>query len=273
MKDKDKTPSKAADIIFTVLRIAAALICAFLLYTFIYTMSLPQINFGNITGVIFCAAVILPVIAYPFIRKYKPLRVTAKILGSLCAAFALYCGVISAFIIAEMTTGEGEAVAVAAQGTPQTVIVLGCQVLNGEPSPMLALRLGKAEEYLKAHPDAVCVVTGGKGSDEEMSEAECMYRYLTRNGIAGSRIYREDKSFDTTENLRYSTEIIEANDLPRDVVVVSECYHIYRGVRQATHNGLHASGIYPDPSPVIITMPSYWLREILAITRDYAIGQ
>ena len=261
--------AKPADILFAVLRYSAAAVCAFLLWTFLYTISLNQINYGNTIGSAYCTAVILLVIAYPFLRKKKPLRIAAKICGGILAAFAVYCAVISGFIVSEMISGTEKAVAVSATGSPQTVIVLGCQVLDGEPSPMLALRIGKAEEYLAAHPDAVCIATGGKGSNEEISEAECIRRCLVRDGIDESRIYTEDMSVDTTENIRFSNEIIDMEDLPRDVVVVSECYHIFRGSRQARLNGLRATGIYPDPAPVIKTMPSYWLREIFALSRDF----
>ncbi|MBQ9483275.1 MAG: YdcF family protein [Ruminiclostridium sp.] len=264
----DKPPNKTLETICSVLRIIAALICAFLLYTFIYTMSLKQINHGNVIGCLYCGSVIVLIIAYPFLKKKKPLRIAANVCGCILAAFAVYCAVISCFIVSEMNHGEDKALAVSSQGTPQTVIVLGCMVLDGEPSPMLALRIGKAEEYLKAHPDAVCIAAGGKGSNEEISEAECIRRCLVRDGIDESRIYIEDKSVDTTENIRFSKEIIDAEGLSEEVVVVSECYHIFRGVRQARLNGLHASGIYPDPAPVIKTMPSYWLREIFAISRD-----
>ncbi len=264
----DKPHSKALDITFAVLRIIAATVCAFLLYTFLYTISLNQINHGNVLGSIYCGSVILLVILYPFFKKKKPLRTAAKVIGVLQLLFAVYCAVISVFIASEMLHGEEKAVTVSSQGTPQTVIVLGCMVLDGEPSPMLALRIGRAEEYLSAHPGAVCVATGGQGEKEAMSEAECIRKYLVQYGIAPDRIYVEDTSTNTEENIRFAAQMIEENGLPKDVVVVSECYHIFRGVRQAQLNGLHASGIYPDPTPVIKTMPSYWLREIFAVTRD-----
>lgn len=266
----DKPRSKILISLSWVLRAVIVAFCANLLYTFIYTMSLGQVNHGNIIGVIYFGGVILLIVIYPFVKKKKALRTAALICTGLAVAAAVYFAVISAFIVSEMRHGENNAEAVAAmdEGKPQTVIVLGCMVLDGEPSPMLAIRLQKAKEYLDAHPDAVCIVTGGKGSNEEISEAECMRRYLTGNGIDESRIYTEDKSVDTTENIRFSKEIIDAEGLPKDVVIVSECYHIYRGVRQAKLNGLRAYGIYPDPAPVLITMPSYWVREIFALSRD-----
>ncbi len=254
------------------LRIAVIVFFANLIHTFVYTISLGQVNHGNIIGCIYCGGVILLILVYPFIKRIKPLQVAALICAGLAALFAVYFAVISALIMSEMLHGEENAVTVSTDGSPQTVIVLGCMVLDGEPSPMLALRIGKAEEYLKAHPNAVCIATGGQGAKEAMSEAECIRKYLILGGIDESRIYIEDQSANTTENICFATKIIEENGLPKNVVVVSECYHIYRGVRQAKLAGLNASGIYPDPAPVLITMPSYWVREVFALSRDLLLG-
>ncbi len=265
-KKSDKKRGTA--IFFAVLRIIAAIACAFLLYTFVFTMCLNQINHGNVIGSLFCVSVIVLVIIYPKVRSRKPLRTAARILAAAQIVFALYCGIISALISSEIVTGEREAVAAAADSTPQTVIVLGCKTINDEPSVMLAMRLDKALEYLNAHPSAVCVVSGGMGSDEAAPEAATMRKYLLRHGISDVRIFTEPESTNTTENIRNSAALIASEHLPEDVVVVSECYHIFRGVRQAKLAGLHASGICPSSDPVIITLPSYWLREIFAVTRD-----
>ena len=173
-----------------------------------------------------------------------------------------------------MIHGENTAVAVSATdgGTPQTVVILGCKTIDGYPSAMLELRLQKAIEYMRAHPDTVCIAAGGQGGDEIEPEAVSMRRYLIANGIPSDRIYTEERSVNTEQNIKYAAAIIARENLPTNTVIVSECYHIYRGVRQAKLAGLDASGIYPDPSSVLITMPSYWLREIFAVTRDYVFG-
>ena len=271
---KNKETKRGTDILFAVLRIIAATVCAFLLYTFLYTISLDQINHGNIIGTAFCVSVILLVILYPWLKKHKPARIAAKIIAVLQISFALYCAVISGFILSEMISGEQKAVAVSTAdgGTPQTVIVLGCQVIDGEPGPMLTLRLEKAEAYLKAHLQVVCVCTGGMGGDELAPEAVTMRKWLIDHGIGEERIYIEPESSNTTENIQFTKDLMTAEELPRNTVIVSECYHIYRGVRQAKLAGLDAVGIYADSGPVIRTLPSYWLREIFAITRDFVFG-
>ena len=67
-----------------------------------------------------------------------------------------------------------------------TVVVLGCAVRGGGPSLMLRERLEAAKKYLDDNPQAVCVVSGGQGADESISEAQCMYEYLTEHGIDAS---------------------------------------------------------------------------------------
>ncbi len=266
----DRPKATPAGIVFAVLRIIAAVVCVLLLITFLFTISLGQANAGSVTGSIFCIAVILLVIFYPFIRKKKPLRIAAIAVGICLTAFALYCGIIAAFMASEIRNSEERMVAVSSTGapTPQTVIVLGCKATNGEPSQMLKLRLDKAAEYLDSHPHAVCIVTGGQGGDESEPEAISMHRYLVTKGISSDIIYIEDRAKNTTENIKYSSEIIRSEGLSDNVVIITEGYHLYRSVRQAKLAGYDAVGISPDPSTVLVTMPSYWLREVFAVSRD-----
>ena len=65
----------------------------------------------------------------------------------------------------------------------QTVIVLGCKVNGSTPSLMLVRRLDVAYDYLVENESAVVIVTGGRGADEDISEAEAMTIYLMQKGI------------------------------------------------------------------------------------------
>ena len=83
----------------------------------------------------------------------------------------------------------------------ETVIVLGCKVNGSTPSKYLNDRCKKAAEYLKKNPDAVAILSGGQGSDEDISEAQCMENVLVKLGIEQSRLYKEDRSTSTSENI------------------------------------------------------------------------
>ena len=69
------------------------------------------------------------------------------------------------------------------QGDPQIMVILGCQINPWGPSVLLQDRLDKALDYLEDHPDMTVVVSGGQGPDEHISEAQCMYDYLTEHGV------------------------------------------------------------------------------------------
>ena len=62
---------------------------------------------------------------------------------------------------------------------------------------------------------------GGQGSDENISEAQCMYDALVRDGISADRLYLEPNSTSTKENLDFSLKVIEENGLSRNIAVVT----------------------------------------------------
>ena len=70
-------------------------------------------------------------------------------------------------------------------------IVLGAGVKGTEPSEILQDRIDQAYAYLTKNPDVICIATGGKGNDENISEAQCIYDHLTAMGIDGNRIWME----------------------------------------------------------------------------------
>ena len=103
---------------------------------------------------------------------------------------------------------------------PCTVIVLGCQVLeDGRPSLMLQKRIDAAYGYLSAHPDAACVASGGLDDSETVTEAQCIRSTLVSMGIDEGRIYLEDRSRSTEENLSFSAAIIREQSLPQQAVI------------------------------------------------------
>ena len=69
-----------------------------------------------------------------------------------------------------------------------TVIVLGCQVRGTEPSLTLQRRVDAAADYLRAHPQARCVASGGQSDDEEISEAECIRAALIADPAGDSDV-------------------------------------------------------------------------------------
>ena len=144
-----------------------------------------------------------------------------------------------------------------------TAVVLGCMVYDSGPSRMLLDRCDAAYDYLIAHPDAVCIATGGQGHDEPMSEAEAIFDILPAKGIEPHRIYLEDTSTDTKENLANAAAMIAANELADTVAIATDGFHEFRAGIYAEQAGLTP---YAIPSETyLFVFPGYWAREILAV--------
>ena len=114
-------------------------------------------------------------------------------------------------------------------GSGTVVVVFGCHTDGYTPGPTLKLRLDEAAELLEALPDAICVVSGGQGSNETVAEADSMKAYLVEAGIDAERIYTEDESHSTSENIRFTKELLEANSIePIRIIGVSTAFHLPR---------------------------------------------
>lgn len=154
-----------------------------------------------------------------------------------------------------------------AENTDNTyVLLLGCQVRETGPSPTLQERIHRAYTYLQEHPDTICIVTGGKGSDEIMSEAQCMKSELTAMGIDESRIWLEDQATSTQENLQYSMALIQekTGTTPNAITIISSETHLFRAALMAKNLGLTATSIPAVTKPFLLRINN-GLREIAAI--------
>lgn len=115
------------------------------------------------------------------------------------------------------------------------LVILGCQVKGEHPSKALRERLETAQAYLEEYPETKAVLSGGQGTGEKISEAECMFRYLTKAGISRERLVKEDLSTTTVENLEFSKKFFNQE---RDTVgIVTNNFHVYRSMRIAKKAG------------------------------------
>ena len=151
---------------------------------------------------------------------------------------------------------------VAGEKAPDTVILLGCRVYDGKPSLMLQNRINAAYDYLTAHPDAVVITTGGLDSKTEpVTEGGCAARELIAMGISPERVYAEELSFDTRENLLFAAEIM--HDLDTHVSIASDNFHQLRGQIYAREAGLQPRSA-GCKSPFFLGA-GYACREVLGI--------
>ena len=131
-------------------------------------------NIGNITGIAVCTLVFLIAAFYNGIKKRcrasKPFRVFCRVVSVLFCIGVLWAAVLTGFMLY-----GANAFGVRAE-TPKdaTVVVLGSKVSGTTPSADLRARIEAAAAYLKANPRAKCVVSGGQGAGELVTEASVM---------------------------------------------------------------------------------------------------
>lgn len=146
------------------------------------------------------------------------------------------------------------------------LIVLGAQVREDGPSLVLTYRLDKATEYLAAHPDTKCIVSGGQGFNEPFSEAEGMKQYLLEKGIEASRILLEDQSENTTQNISFCRKLVNLDG--KRVGIVTNNFHLFRALHIARKQGLkEVEGIAADSS--LYFLPNNMMREFFGVVKDF----
>lgn len=143
------------------------------------------------------------------------------------------------------------------------IVVLGAAEYDGRPSPVFAARLDHALGLFKQNIAPVVITTGGKFPGETQSEGAVGKGYLARKGIPLQKIFAEENSLTTKQNLARVAEIMEEKKLT-SVVLVSDPFHMYRAKLIAKDLGLTVSTSPTQTSPIsknIILEIKYMLRE------------
>ena len=195
------------------------------------------------------------------IRKAAAVLSAAVVFSACVAAFSIVSGMM---LKASLTVPPSD-------GSNYTVVVLGCKVQGDQPSWMLTDRLEKAFAVLSRNESLKCVVTGGKGDDEQYTEAYVMKKYLVEKGISPDRIYTEELSSSTEENLLYSKALIRLNGLSENIVIVTDRFHELRARMWAEKSGFrHIYSGCCETRPYLVL--GYWFREMFGLARLYVFG-
>lgn len=131
------------------------------------------------------------------------------------------------------------------------ILIHGCMIRKDGTLPkLLQSRADRALEFAKMQKEAtgkdiIFVPSGGKGSDEIISEAEAIRRYLKEKGVADEQILLEDRSKNTEENLKFSAELIRKESKVSDpkIAFSTTNYHVFRAGLLASDMGLQLEGI------------------------------
>lgn len=173
------------------------------------------------------------------------------------------------------------------------LIVLGAKVKEDTISNSLKMRLDKAIEYSQQNPDTILVLSGGKGVDEPVYEAQAMFDYLLYNGVPASQMAMETYSTSTVENIAYSKVLIDniqeerrqagkgtdaapgahvaVEEKPLQIGVLTSNFHVFRARMIAQKWGIPGIyGIASDTDPLLF--PHLCVRECAAILKDKLMG-
>ena len=129
------------------------------------------------------------------------------------------------------------------------IIILGCKIKDdGSLYPLIRGRVDRALEFARKQeeaggPSPIFIPSGGKGDDEPMSEADAMAEYMISQGIARERIFPENKSVRTKENMRFSKDIADVQCPGAEGAFSTTNYHVFRSGVIANAEGMDIDGM------------------------------
>jgi uncharacterized SAM-binding protein YcdF (DUF218 family) len=200
------------------------------------------------------------------IVRSRDLSLFTAITGLLSGyvSFLLVSYVIYAFIYSRLTRYHDA----------DFVVVLGSGLRDGgRVPPLLASRLERGRQVLAAliarDTSPMLIVSGGKGGDERLSEAEAMARYLAEHGVPAATVIKEDRSRTTEENLTFSKAIMERSRPDYRCIIVTSNFHVFRAAIIARRVGV--SGQVTAARTAGYYWPSAMLREFAAVFLRYKL--
>ncbi len=199
----------------------------------------------------------------PLTRRARAWRAARRVLGVCVALVALaYAWALARVAGAFADTSPAHA---------EAAVVLGAAVWPDGPSPALQRRLRAALALYGAGRVEYVVTTGGLGQHAP-AEGDASRAWLVARGVPMARIVVENRSHTTWQNLALAAPAVRARGIRR-VLIVSDGYHLARGVKMARDLGFDAWGVSADGPPrgVIARDPARWLGES-ALFLGYSLG-
>lgn len=162
-------------------------------------------------------------------------------------------------------------VATRARHSIEAVVVLGAGLIDGyRIGPLLRGRVDLGIEWALKHQakndGILLVMSGGQGSDEQLSEAEAMARYAHEKGVGSLTVLEEKESRTTQENLILSMRLVNSRIPVKHLAVATSSFHAFRAA--LLMRKLQIPGYAIGSSTARYYWPTAVLREYVAILRD-----
>ena len=143
------------------------------------------------------------------------------------------------------------------------ILVLGCGVKNGAPTPMLKDRLDTAIELYNKGVAPKILMSGDHG-EKYYNEVGIMKVYAMKKGVPSKDIFMDHAGFSTYESLYRAKELFGIKNL----VAVTQKYHLYRTVHLGKSLNIKAIGV-STANYNYGGMLHREVREILARDKDF----
>lgn len=198
----------------------------------------------------------------------KTLKTVLKLIKFAFVLCVVICVAVLAMNVTVIATSYGDVVKT--EELPDNeydcILVLGCSVYaNGTPSPALKARLDKAIEIYKAGK-ARKIIMSGDHVGQYYNEVGAMKNYAVANGVSSEDVFLDHYGISTYDSLSRAKTIFELEN----VIVVTQGYHVYRGVWDAKCFGIKAKGVACDEKVNYGVKTN--IREMIARCKDFLFG-
>jgi len=249
---------KKLGMIKKVLKVIAVFVCLGGIVWFLLPIKRNAFSLGSVFGECMCVTAIFLLFFYKKITKKGGWK---KVILRFTAFFYVASLFWFSYLTILMNSAQS---AVPPENT--NVIVLGAQVFGPETMGIsLAGRVGRAQEYLEEFPQTIAIVTGGQGYNEPCTEALTQKNVLVKRGVDENRIYMEDKSKNTRENLVNALDIARQKDFGNRFAIATQSFHMFRAIKLAEEVGIEAYSLPAKTDSYIF--PAYYGRELLSLTK------
>ena len=145
-----------------------------------------------------------------------------------------------------------------------TALVLGAKVSqSGYPSDFLKDRMDIAIELYKNKKVKRFLLSGDHGQ-KNYDEVNSMKKYLLEKGIDTCDIFLDHAGFDTYSSIVRAKEVFQV----KDVIIVTQEFHLSRAVYIARKKGLNAYGMVADKREYL-SMKRLKIRELMANVKAF----
>ncbi|NOY15269.1 MAG: YdcF family protein [bacterium] len=124
-------------------------------------------------------------------------------------------------------------------------VILGTKTyIDGQINQCLLARLDTGISLIKTGQASALIMTGGRDSLNQPTQAQVMASLARHKGINPRIIWTENKSSDTWENILFARQIIVKNNWTK-IAIVTEPYHMTRALMISKALGINS---YPAPA-------------------------